>query len=364
MQAILQYQSYDRLPVVHFGFWDETLIKWHQEGHLTKEEAYGWKDGNEFDAAISRKLGFDFNWGGNFDPIRGLFPEFETKVVEQMADGFRKEVNNEGVIVLKKEGVVSIPSEVDHLLKDRANWEEHYLPRLQFTMDRIDMEQLTALKDFPHENPLGLYCGSLFGWFRNWMGIAGVSYLLADDEGLYDEIIDTVAKLCHQCLEKVLSLGIHFDFGHFWEDICFKNGPLVSPRVFAAKVGPHYRRITDLLRRYGIDIVSLDCDGLIDALIPTWLENGVNTMFPIEVGTWDANIKPWREKYGKEIRGVGGMDKKAFIYDDAAIDAEIERLKPLVDLGGYIPCPDHRIAPDAQWDNVRYYCDRMHQVFG
>ncbi len=38
------------------------------------------------------------------------------------------------------------------------------------------------------------------------------------------------------------------------------------------------------------------------------------------------------------------------------------RLRPLIDLGGYIPCPDHRIAPDAHWDNVRYYCDRMHAL--
>jgi len=40
------------------------------------------------------------------------------------------------------------------------------------------------------------------------------------------------------------------------------------------------------------------------------------------------------------------------------------RLKPLVALGGYIPCPDHRIAPDAKFENVRYYCDRMRKVFG
>ena len=24
-----------------------------------------------------------------------------------------------------------------------------------------------------------------------------------------------------------------------------------------------------------------------------------------------------------------------------------------------IPCPDHRIAPDAKWDNMRYYCDLL-----
>ena len=30
-----------------------------------------------------------------------------------------------------------------------------------------------------------------------------------------------------------------------------------------------------------------------------------------------------------------------------------------MDLGGYIPCPDHRIAPDAKWENVKHYCARM-----
>jgi uroporphyrinogen decarboxylase len=86
-------------------------------------------------------------------------------------------------------------------------------------------------------------------------------------------------------------------------------------------------------------------------------------MFPIEVGTWHASIEPRRAQYGKELRGVGGMDKRVLTYDYAAIDAEIERLKPLVELGGYIPCPDHRIAPDAEWSNVQCYCEKMREAF-
>ena len=85
-------------------------------------------------------------------------------------------------------------------------------------------------------------------------------------------------------------------------------------------------------------------------------------MFPIEVGTWEASIEPWRRQYGEYVRGVGGMDKRVFAEDYAAIDREIERLKRLIDLGGYIPCPDHRIAPDAKWDNVKYYCDKMQNL--
>lgn len=92
--------------------------------------------------------------------------------------------------------------------------------------------------------------------------------------------------------QAALDLYDGFEYAHFWEDICFNHGPLVNPRVFAELVGPWYRRITDVVHQHGIDIVSLDCDGCIDRLVPIWLENGVNTMFPIEVGTWNASIQP------------------------------------------------------------------------
>ncbi len=375
--AVLNYQPYDRLPVVHFGFWNETLIKWAQEGHITMEDAKKWCDSTPTDKKIGQMLGFDSNWSNCFAPKADPMPHFEPEVLQVNPDGSRHFRQSDGVVVLQKDEAGSIPTEIEHLLKDRKSWEEHYLPRLQFSKERIESGLVntgTEFLPFNHggldflKNPgkdtvIGLFCGSLFGRIRNWVGIEQVSYLYMDDEPLYDEIIDTVADLCYKCVEYTLKSGAKFDFAHFWEDICFKNGPLVVPAIFDAKVGRHYKRITELLGSYGIKIVSLDCDGMIDALIPTWFNNGVNTMFPIEVGTWNASIKPWREKYGKELRGVGGMNKTVFAFDKAAINDEIERLKPLVDLGGYIPCPDHRIAPDAKWELVQYYCDKMRQTF-
>jgi len=136
----------------------------------------------------------------------------------------------------------------------------------------------------------------------------------------------------------------------------------VIPAVFEGLVGPWYKKITALVHAYGIDIISLDCDGCIDSLLPIWLKNGVNTMFPIEVGTWNASIAPWRAQYGKAVRGVGGMNKNVFSKDRAAVEAEVNRLKPLIALGGFIPCPDHRIAPDAKFELVQYYCSLMHNL--
>ena len=376
--AVLNYEPYDRLPVVHFGFLAETLTKWAQEGHITQEDVRGYADGNALDVAICRKLGFDFDYHTLLAPNAGLLPGFESRVVEEFPDGSRHVMTGQGVIVLSVPGAGSIQPDVDHLLKDRKAWEELYKPKLQYSPDRVDNARIRVGDDMlafdnggreflcrdDREHLVGLRCGSLYGCIRNWLTLEGSCYMLVDDEPLLDDIIETNADLQYECTKAALESGAKFDYAHFWEDICFKNGPLISPHVFAEKIGPHYRRITKLVNRYGINIVSLDCDGLIDTLIPTWINNGVNTMFPIEVGTWSANIAPWRETYGADLRGVGGTDKRVFARDFAAVDAEIERLKALVDLGGYLPCPDHRLPGDNEWDNVRYYCDRMHAVFG
>ncbi|MEI6970615.1 MAG: uroporphyrinogen decarboxylase family protein [bacterium] len=361
--AVLRYQDYDRLPVVHFGYWWETLQKWVAEGHLTAEEVDGASDGSAKDTALSAKLGFDFNWQNMFNTDAWLRPGLDRKVVAEFPDGSSHVMENDGVVYWYQPGAGSIPAHVDYVLKTRDVWERDFKWRLRWSEDRMDKAALQQLTSGKRDNPLGLYCGSLYGKIRTTLTFEGSCYLQADDEALFTEIIDTTGELCYQNVKFCLESGAKFDFAHFWEDICFKNGPCISPNVFMEKIGPHYKRITELLRKHGVDICSVDCDGWIDALMPTWIENGVNTMFPIEVGTWNASIEPWRTKLGKGLKGVGGMNKTVFSRDRAAVDAEVERLKRLVALGGYIPCPDHRIAPDAKWDMVRYYCDRMREEF-
>jgi len=362
--AIMNYQDYDKMPVMHFGFWKETHDAWFKQGHLTEEELKMPEPQRE--RHVAERLGFTLGLCWTSVGIPGLMPTFERKVIEELPDGSRKVQNTEGVVILESPGVTSIPSEFDHLLKDRKSWEEHYLPRLKFTESRIDdKEGIEKARKHSLESvePVGHNCGSAIGIIRNWIGVENLAYMYMDDPELLDEIIETFSELSYKILKIGLENGIKVDHGCYWEDICFKNGPLVSPSFFAEKCGPVYKKKSELLKKYGVNLSLVDCDGCIDSLIDTWVKNGVNIMFPIEVGTWSASIKPWREKYGREIRGMGGMDKKVFAMDYKAIDVEIERLKPLVELGGFIPCPDHRIPPESKWENVQYYCERMKETF-
>lgn len=376
--AVLNYEAYDRLPLIHFGYWTDTLEEWAAQGHITPQEAREHAYGNAVDAALNKRLGFDISWNCSFAWNTKLEPPIEKRLLEQRPDGSRIVLNEDGVAVIEKPGTTSIPTEVDHLLKGRKEWDDVFKPRLElFGMKRIlagtvtingrklqfDQGGREMLLKEDGGHPHGLYCGGLIGTIRDWLGLVNMSYLLADDEALFDEIAETVCELIYQGTRATLETGIRFDFAHFWEDICYTSGPMFNPKIFAEKFGPKYKKITDLLRSYGINLVSLDCDGKIDRLVPIWLENGVNIMFPIEVGTWNASILPWREKYGRQLRGIGGLNKYIFGCDRTVIDAEIERMRPLVELGGYIPCPDHNLPPGARWENVQYYCERMRKVF-
>jgi len=135
--AVLNYQEYDRLPIMHFGYWTETLVKWAQEGHIEMDDALNWNDATPACTRISDKLGFDCAWFNVFPDFLLLNPLFETKTLKENPDGSKEIMNHDGVVVLQKEDTVSIPAEIEHTLKDRASWESFYKPKLEFTQEVV-----------------------------------------------------------------------------------------------------------------------------------------------------------------------------------------------------------------------------------
>ena len=292
----------------------------------------------------------------------GLNPVFESKVLEELPNGFVRMQNADGLIERVKVGVQGIPAEDDYQLKDRKAWEELYKPKMQFSMDRVDLEFFKNFRKENYDHPVGLEMGSVIGSIRNMLSVIGLSYTLCDDYELMEEIVDTYAEMQYQVIKTILESGATFDFAHYWEDMCFNNGPLMNPMDFEDLCAKHYKKRNDLVKSYGIDIISLDCDGVTDRLLPIWFNNGVNTMFPIEIGTWGDQFVAAREKFGKGMLGVGGFDKTVLRIDREAVDREIERLKPIIAMGGFIPCPDHRLMPGTKFELVQYYIDKIKNI--
>lgn len=361
---ILHFQPVDRMPAVHFGYWTELLQEWAAQGKIPQDLAEACRDGNDAEKQLDQIIGWDFNCYRTVGANNHLLPRFERRILGEYPDGSLRVQNGDGLIERIKPGITSIPGEDDYLLKDRGAFETLFLPKMQYSPERVNLEFFRNFNETRSlDVPIGLHLGSVLGEIRNMTSVEGMSYLMYDeDEELFADIIDAYADMQYQCVKAILETGARFDFAHYWEDICFRNGPLLSPQIFDDLCFKHYQKRNDLCHEYGIDIISLDCDGVTDKLLPTWFHSGVNTMFPIEVGTWGDQFEPARKKFGTEMRGVGGMNKIALREDKEAVDKEIERLKRLAGLGGFIPCPDHRLMPGTKFELVQYYAEQIKNI--
>jgi uroporphyrinogen-III decarboxylase len=270
-------------------------------------------------------------------------------------------------MVLRKKYMGSIPMHEGHLLVDRASWKKLYKPRLDSShpqrWEGFD-EKVRQWLDPQRDVPLTAPGGSMFGRLRDWMGIENIAVLVYDDPSLFEEMTETMGDLVVGVLQRCLATGARFDACCMWEDMCYNGGPLISPAHFEQYLVPQYRRITSLLRSHGCDVVYVDCDGKVDALLPMWLEAGVNCMFPVEVGTWNADPVQLRKQFGQDLLLMGGFDKRVLQSSPAAITREVERLTPLVEEGGYIGFADHRVPPDVPLANYLFYLRCVRQAWG
>jgi len=359
--ATMHYQERDRCPICDFGFWAETITEWHKQG-LPENVRYDNYDGVHTD----EYFGMDSFTGGPTATV-GLWPTFEMRVVEDRGD---HEViqQADGVRVLRKKYMSSIPHHEKHLLVDRESWKKHYRWRLDpDNPERLPKNWKEAVRiwtDPKRDFPVNLWAGSLFGWLRDWMGLENIALVVYDDPAWFEEMVTTLADCAIGVLTKVLSTGGRFDGCSMWEDMCYKAGPLLGPEHFKRYLVPHYRRISELLRKHGVDVIWLDCDGNIEQLMGLWLEAGINCMFPIEIGTWGADPIRYRREYGKELLMIGGVDKHVLARGKRDIEKEVLRLAPLVEEGGFIPTPDHRVPPDVPYENYLHYLQMAREVWG
>jgi hypothetical protein len=351
----MHFQPVDHVPDEEFGWWDNTLTLWHEQG-LPRE----------VNTLPRGDIYFGFAPRAQVPVHEGILPDFERQVLEERGDHLVIRDEHGATCEIHKSGRDSIPHFLDFLLKGRAEWEREFKPRLDpdDPRRRPQAESWERMKGEwkQRDYALGIGIGSLYGWMRDWMGFERAAMMVYDDPGLVEDIMEQITQVVLRGIEWAAP-QVDLDFGGGWEDMCFNAGPMISPAAFERLMVPRYRRITELLKKHGCDLVYTDCDGNINALVPLWLEAGVNCMFPVEVAGGTDPIA-LRDRFGKQVLLMGGVNKRALIAGKLAIRTEIRRIAPYVKEGGWIPHVDHRVPADVTLENYRYYLALKRDTFG
>ncbi|MBT3295384.1 MAG: hypothetical protein HN919_03240 [Verrucomicrobia bacterium] len=348
----MHYQSIDRCFNMEFGYWEENFELWP----LFKE------NGITTNGQADRFFNFDrITSVGSATWMRPGFPE-ETISEE---NGKRLIQNRDGLIAeVPIDGHGTIPHYLKSSITTPDDWKQCKEERFDLNHpDRtIDIAALQQRHPADRDYPLGVGCGSMIGKIRDMLTFEGLAYACYDYPDMVEDMVETCCQLVENSLDQLLP-HMTFDCATGWEDICYKNGPIVSLDFFTEVIVPRYKRIGAKIHAAGIDLWYTDCDGDVRPLLPGFMEAGINCLFPYEV---NSCIHPAEllSEYGTDLRIMGGIDKLEMRKGKEAIRAYLDSVAPLVERGGYIPFCDHRCPPDVSPDDYIYYLDLKEKMFG
>ncbi|MDD3928021.1 MAG: uroporphyrinogen decarboxylase family protein, partial [bacterium] len=204
--------------------------------------------------------------------------------------------------------------------------------------------------------------GSLYGKIRRLAGVEKCSLLFYEEPELMDELFERMHLIAMDGLRRTLAVT-KVDYLGFGDDIAYKTSTLISPAMFDKYLLPRYKEACSYAMDKGVDIVWYDSDGYIYPLMDSFLKAGITGFAPMEAAAGMDPVK-FRRTYGRQVRMIGGLDKRAIAAGPESIRREVCGKADVIREGGYIPAIDHDIPPDISLADFSCLVDTLREVYG
>ena len=347
----------DRIPLNPGEPRESTLEAWHRQGLAPGVD---WREQLCKTIGVGRDA---FGQNETLDADFRMIPWFEEKVLE----------HKQGHLIVQdwKGNVCEIADHFDVTylrepkdfvtrawlrcpVENREDWERmkpRYVAGANERLPAGFAEKCTGLRN--REHVLGISLSGPFWQMREWCGFEGLCFLLLDEPDFVAEMAKFWEEFVYAVMARVLE-HIVPDVVVINEDMAYKAKAMISPAMAREYCQPSWRRWNEQLKTAGCPVVSVDSDGCVDALIPLWIEAGVNCCEPMEVAA-HTDLPALRKQFGRRMAYRGGVDKRCMAKGGQVIRDELARLEPVIQDGGYIPACDHGVPADVSWpDYVEY----------
>lgn len=290
-------------------------------------------------------------------------PAFEERVLEDRGDyEVVQDYAGRHVLYFKGRRNGFMPEYLDHPVKDWRTWEEHVKWRLNPASPERYADLPERMERARAEAAQGMMIGqNLIGGYMYLRSLIGPANLLY---AFYD-----MPDLIHDCMRAWFELAdaviarhqqyVTLDELFLAEDICYCQGPLISPDMMREFLFPYYQQLITNIKARQLDpdrhlYIQIDTDGYATAVIPVYQEIGMDVMSPFEVAAGNDVLQVARDY--PQLVIFGGIDKRVLAEGRAAIDAMLERILPTMRArGGYIPTCDHGVPAEVPYQDYLYY---------
>jgi len=375
--ATLTFHKPDRVPFSPGGGRESTLRAWHAQGLPPEvQDDFGYMLellGIRPEPAVEWvSPGLDFL----------MRPQFEEKILERRPPPPGSAAGTRGSLVVQdwKGNICEISDEFDpRYLRNAIDFVTRSWIKCPVA-SRADWPDMTRRYDagdparFPPDWAArcaklrsrtyvsGISLSGPFWQLREWLGFEGLCMLFLDDPVFVREMVRFWQAFVAQLLTRIFRDYVP-DHIVFNEDMAYKEKPMIGPEMAREFLLPCWRSWVEICRAAGVPVIEVDSDGCVAELIPVWIEAGVNCNSPLEVAAGN-DLPAYRRRYGTHMAWRGGVDKRAMARGGNVLRAELERLRPVIEAGGFIPSCDHAVPADVSWPNYVDYCRQLAKLTG
>lgn len=353
----LLFEKTDRPPYFEtLGFWPQTLKKWVNQGmpegisgeEYFKMESYSWPP-----------------YPGSPTKLP-IFPKFKAETVSETGS-YLVTRTEEGILQKEYKLGRSMPQFLEFPVKDPKDWDDLKW-RLDPSMEERYTEMYKVKDEFNKRSNVQRYreivpfpvCGA-YAFPRNLFGEEGLAFAYHDHPDLMHDIMKTWLEF-YIGFSSVTCKAMDFDFVYLFEDMAFNTGPLISPDMVREFIIPYYKILIGHLKKIGLKLFMLDCDGDARKILPLFLDAGVNCFMPCEINAGMEPL-PLQIEYGRKLSLCGGINKQILTLTKKDIYEDVMRKVPvLLENGGYVPGIDHAVPPDITLENFTYFIELVRKL--
>jgi uroporphyrinogen decarboxylase len=197
---------------------------------------------------------------------------------------------------------------------------ERYTPPLS-TIDRLfDAEHTAAVRAQYPEHCLmyGTHIGPLTAAYMA-MGFERFFVRIKTDPAFAHRLLENRTAWCIAQYQRAGELGAEVLV--LGDDVAFRDGPMISPRMYRDFVLPYHRRIA---AAFDVPVIW-HSDGDIRSLLPMAVEAGFAGVHGLEPAT-GIDLAEVKREYGRDLTLVGNLDITALAGDDLdAVRREVDR---------------------------------------
>lgn len=360
IKAVYNFERIDHLPRIELGIWNETKKRWLEEGWNGDESIFKYDKSNGF---VNPPL----DLGCCDAPI---YPPFSEELL--------KTTDKYEFIQLRTGEVRMYPIGqrygfnfifVRAPVRTKDDWYKIIKPRLNPELPERWTEYERSIMTIKRKVDIGeaLQSVNIIGgymYLRSLCGPQKLLYMFYDFPELLHDMMNTWLHFNIYSLLRIQDSIPIFRLLMI-EDIAYKTGPLISPRLVEEFLLPYYTKLIQTLKSRQKEImhVELDCDGNPEILLPLYIKSGFTAWMPCEV---IAGCDPvvFAQKF-PELVITGGIDKFIFSRDIDSIRRELDRIIPFMKKrGGYIPACDGDVPDNVPLRNYLFYREYITNIDG